>query len=61
MIYSKPLSFSNNFSKFFIGRKLADKIRKEQAQTVSQLKFELSSLQNLVFEKAIEMRCSTCL
>jgi len=43
-----------------LGRRLAEKIKKEQERTVSQLRFDLTSLQTLVFEKCQELRCVTC-
>lgn len=39
-----------NFLTYDLGRKLAEKIKKEQAMTVNSLRLELSTLQKLVFE-----------
>lgn len=44
-----------------LGRKLQDQIKREQAKTVSQLRFDIASLQSLLFQKTCELRCATCL
>ena len=45
---------------FTLGRKLAEKIKKEQALTVNSLRLELTTLQKLLFESSCELRCSVC-
>jgi hypothetical protein len=60
-ILLKARSLFNHILTYDIGRKLAEKVRKEQAMTVNSLRLELATLQKLVFEQSCELRCATCL